>query len=79
MMALGGGYDARRAERLKALVAGIGGVDFVDFNYTNNRITVEFDPDQQSLERLKDIVARESKRRLRPAESRRSESEAGSE
>ena len=79
MMTLGAGYDARRAERLKALVAGIGGVDFVDFNYTNNKITVEFDSDQQSLERLKDVVAQESKRRFCLAESQRSESEAGGE
>ena len=79
VMTLGAGYDAKRAERLKALVAGIGGVDFVDFNYTNNRITVKFDPDRLSLERLKGIVARESKRRFRPAESQRSESEAGGE
>jgi len=79
VMTLGAGYDARRAERLKALVAGIGGVDFVDFNYTNNKITVEFDSDQQSLERLKDVVAQERKRRFRPAESQRSESEAGGE
>ena len=71
VMALGVEYDAKRAERLRASVAGIDGVDFADFNYTNNKLAVKFDPDRVNLEKLQGIVARERKHQDRSADWRR--------
>jgi allophanate hydrolase subunit 1 len=65
-MALGGEYDAVRAVGLMARVVKIRGVEFVDFNYTTNRLTVKFDPDRVSLEKLRGIVTREREHRERP-------------
>jgi hypothetical protein len=61
VVALGNDYDTTRAAGLKARAAGINGVEFVDFNYTNNRLTVRFDPDRASLTEIKDLVERERK------------------
>ena len=41
------------------------GVDSVEFNYTNNKLTVKFDSDWVSLAELKAIVMREKKHRAR--------------
>ena len=63
VISLGSDYDAARAMDLRALIARMEGVDFVDFNYTNNKLTVRFDPDRASLKELKDLVMREKKHR----------------
>ena len=62
VMSLGSEYDASRAGALKAAVERVDGVDHVDFNYTNNKVTVRFDPDRTDLKELTDLVAREKKR-----------------
>ena len=62
VMSLGSEYDASRAVALKAAVEGVEGVDHAEFNYTNNKITVKFDPDSTDLKELTDLVAREKKR-----------------
>jgi hypothetical protein len=65
VMALGSDYDATRAVGLRARMVRIDGVDFVDFNYTNNKITVKFDPDLVSLRELEGVVVRERKHHAR--------------
>ena len=59
VMGLGGDYEATRAVALRTRIAGIAGVDFVEFNYTTNRVTVRYDPDQLSQKVLENIVTRE--------------------
>jgi len=61
VITLGNDYDATRAVSIKARLARIDGVGFVDFNYTNNKLTVNFDPDQVSLSELEAMVMREKK------------------
>jgi copper chaperone CopZ len=62
VISLGGEYDAAMAVALEAAVARVGGVDHVEFNYTNNKVTVRFDPDKANLKEIKELVAREKKR-----------------
>ena len=69
VISLGSDYDAARAIDLRALIAGMEGVDFVDFNYTNNKLAVRFDPDRASLKELEDLVMREKKHRARGEEA----------
>jgi allophanate hydrolase subunit 1 len=59
VMGLGGDYDPTRAAALYAILSAIGGVEFVEFNYTNNKVTISFDPDRVSLSELTDILSRE--------------------
>jgi copper chaperone CopZ len=59
VMTLGSDYDASRAVGLTAKIAKLDGVQFVDFNYMTNKVTVNFDPARVSLKDLKDIVTRE--------------------
>jgi allophanate hydrolase subunit 1 len=61
VMAFGGDYDTTRAVELRATIRRIEGVGFVDFNYTNNKLTVKFDSDEVNLSELQAIVARERK------------------
>jgi len=63
--ALGSEYDATRAVALRTRIGGMAGVDLVDFNYTNNRVTVRYDPDLLSQKDLEDLVAREKRHRTR--------------
>ena len=65
VISLGSDYDAARALALEAAIARIDGVESVEFNYTNNKVTVRFDPDQVNQEELKGLVMRERKRRAR--------------
>jgi hypothetical protein len=76
VMALGNDYDAARAVGLMARIVKIDGVDFVDFNYLTNKVTVRFDPDRASLKELKDIVMRERKHQEKSDSKRRSRSRA---
>jgi len=62
VISLGGEYDAAMAVALEAAVARVGGVDHVEFNYTNNKVTVRFDPDRTDLKEIKDLVVREKER-----------------
>lgn len=77
VMALGSDYDAARAVGLKALIARIDGVDFVDFNYTTNKLTVKFDSDRLSLRELESVVMREKQHHARSVMRLQSRSEAG--
>ena len=61
VMSLGSEYDAARAAALEAALARVDGVDHVEFNYTNNRVTIAFDPDRTSLKEIEDLVTREKK------------------
>ena len=63
VITLGSDYDTTRAAGLEARVAKIKGVTLVEFNYTNNKITMEFDPDRVSPMELEALVAREKKYR----------------
>ena len=63
VMSLGGDYDATRAVALETRVAKTDGVDSVDFNYANNKLTVKFDSGRVSLTELEVIVMRERKHR----------------
>ena len=72
VISLGSDYDAARAGALETAVARIAGVDHVEFNYTNNKVTVRFDPDRTDLRELTDLVAREMRRRTRPVTKPRS-------
>ena len=65
VISLGGDYDAARAAALRTQVARTGGVDSVEFNYTNNRLTVKFDSNRVSLAELKAIVILEKKHHAR--------------
>ena len=65
VMSLGGDYDATRAVALETRVARTDGVDSVDFNYFNNKLTVKFDSGRVSLAELEVIVMRERKHRTR--------------
>jgi len=65
VISLGSNYDAARALALEAIIARTDGVDSVEFNYTNNKLTVRFDPDQVSLGEVKAMVTREKKHRVR--------------
>ncbi len=64
VMTLGPRYDVTRAAGMRARVEKIDGVDFVDFNYTNNKLTVKFNPDRASPSELKAIATREKKHRV---------------
>jgi allophanate hydrolase subunit 1 len=59
VMGLGSEYDGTRAVALRTRIARIAGVNFVEFDYTTNRVTVRYDPDQLDQEELEDIVTRE--------------------
>ena len=63
VMSLGGDYDTTRAVGLKARMAKTKGVARVDFNYTNNKVTVEFDSEGASPKELEAMVSREKKHR----------------
>jgi len=65
VISLGSEYDAARAVALEAALARVDGVDHVEFNYTNNKVTVGFDPDRTNLKEIKDLVTREKKRQTR--------------
>ena len=77
VMGLGGDYEATRAVALRTRIAGIAGVDFVEFNYTTNRVTVRFDPDQLSQKELENMVTREKGHRTRSVSNLPSSSEVG--
>lgn len=77
VMALGNDYEAARAVGLMARIARIDGVNFVDFNYLTNKVTVRFDSDRVSLEELKGIVTRERKYQERPGSKHQGRSRAG--
>jgi hypothetical protein len=64
VMSLGPEYDVTRAARMRARLAKIDGVDFVDFNYTNNKLTVKFNPDRARPSELKAMAAREKTHRV---------------
>ena len=61
VMSLGSEYDAARAVALEAAVERVKGVDHVEFNYTNNKLTVRFSPDRTNLKEILEVVAREKK------------------
>ena len=61
VISLGSDYDTPRAVALEAALSRVDGVDHVEFNYTNNRIIVRFDPDRTSLKELVELVAREKR------------------
>jgi hypothetical protein len=63
VITLGTEYDATRASGIKLQLGRIDGVRFVDFNYTNNKLIVRFDPDRASLSELKAIFEQEKKHR----------------
>ena len=63
VITLGNDYDATRAASIKARLVRIDGVGFVDFNYINNKLKVNFDPDRVSLSELEAMVMREKKHR----------------
>jgi copper chaperone CopZ len=63
VISLGSDYDAARAATLRTQVARTDGVDSVEFNYANNKLTVKFDSDRVSLAELEVIVMRERKHR----------------
>ena len=65
VIALGNDYDTTRAAGLEARIAKIKGITLVEFNYTNNKITMEFDPDGVSPLELEALVMREKKHRAR--------------
>ena len=65
MISLGSEYDAARAVALEAAVARVDGVDHVEFNYTNNKVTVRFDPDRTNLKEIKDLVTQEKEHHTR--------------
>jgi hypothetical protein len=65
-------YDATRAAGLKARLAKIKGVSFVDFDYINNKVALAFDPDRVSLRELEVVVAQENKHRARSVGKRAS-------
>lgn len=69
VMSLGSDYEAARAVVLEAQVARTDRVDSVVFNYTNNKLTVKFDPDMVNLRELKAMVMREKKHHSRPVKS----------
>ena len=75
--ALGSDYDATRATALRTRIARITGVDLVEFNYTNNRVTVRYDPDQLSQKELEDLVTREKRHRARSVTKLQSSGEVG--
>jgi len=77
VMGLGGDYEVTRAVALRTRVARIAGVNFVEFNYTTNRVTVRYDPDQLSQKELENIVTREKGHRTRSVTMLRSSSEVG--
>jgi hypothetical protein len=57
-------YDTTRAAALKARLAKIKGVSFVDFDYINNKVALEFDPDRVSPRELEVVVTQENKHRV---------------
>jgi len=63
VMSLGDNYDTTRALALRTRIARIAGVNLVEFNYTNNKVTVQYDPNQVSQEELKNLVMRDMKHR----------------
>ena len=63
VISLGSDYDPARASALKAALARTDGVDSVEFNYTNNKLTLRFDPRRVSLAKLEAMVMRERKSR----------------
>jgi len=65
VISLGSDYDTPRAVALEAAIARIDGVESVEFNYTNNKVTVKFDSDRVSPGRLKAIVMPEKKHHAR--------------
>jgi hypothetical protein len=77
VMGLGGDYEVTRAVGLRARIAGIAGVSFVEFNYTTNRLTVRYDPDRLSQKELENMVTREKGHRTRSVMKLQSSSEVG--
>jgi allophanate hydrolase subunit 1 len=75
IIALGPDYDATRAAGIKSRLATKDGVNFVDFNYTNNKLTVKFDPDRASFDELKAIFEQEKKHRAGLFQRRASKAE----
>jgi hypothetical protein len=65
VITLGSDYDTTRAAGLKARIAKIKGVTLMDFNYTNNKVILEFDPDRVGPRELEVMVMQESKHRTR--------------
>jgi len=61
MISLGSEYDAARAVAFEAAVERVKGVDHVEFNYTNNKVTVRFNPDRTNLKEIMALVAREKR------------------
>ena len=78
VMTLGNDYDVSRAVGLMARIAKINGVQFVDFNYTTNKIIVDFDPGRVGLQKLKEMVTRE-RAHLGPSTKRRSRNRVSEE
>ena len=77
VMGLGGDYEVTRAVGLRTRIAGIAGVNFVEFNYTTNRLTVRYDPDRLNQKELENIVTREKGHRTRSVTKLQSSSEVG--
>ena len=77
VMGLGGDYEVTRAVALRTRIAGIAGVNFVEFNYTTNRVTVRYDPGQLSQKELENIVTREKGHRTSSVTKPHSSSEVG--
>ena len=77
VMGLGGDYEVTRAVRLRTRIAGIAGVNFVEFNYTTNRLTVRYDPDRLNQKELENMVTREKGHRTRSVSNLQSSSEVG--
>ena len=68
VMGLGGDYDSTKAGALYAVLSDLDGVEYVEFNYTNNKVTVSFDPDRVSLKELESIIIQEKNHRDRPTQ-----------
>ena len=77
VMTLGNDYDVTRVVELKAAIASLNGVDLLDFNYTNNKLTVKFDPDRVSLSELKRMVAQQEKLHIRQAKDPQNKGRVG--
>jgi hypothetical protein len=65
VITLGSDYDTTRAAGLKARIAKIKGVTFMDFNYINNKVILEFDPDRVGPGELEVMVTQENEHHVR--------------
>jgi hypothetical protein len=71
VITLGSDYDTTRAAGFKARMDKIKGVTFMDFDYINNKVILEFNPDRVGPRELEVMVTQESKHRARSAAGQR--------